>query len=242
MSKILLHVCCGPCSLMPVVHLQEEGWEVTAFFFNPNIHPEEEWTKRCDAMADAAHYLHIPLIIEGAGVAPAEWISALHGKISYGERCRFCYRPRMERVAALAGEKEFDAFTSSLLYSRYQQHESIREEGERASAIYGTAFLYRDFRPWWWEGIAMAKEIGLYRQKWCGCILSMKEAQIQQKKALEEKAAQKAERAERLAKEKEERLRRKAAIAERPNKRARKAMARVAAEKETFFPKAKEKP
>lgn len=240
MPKILLHVCCGPCSLMPVVHLREEGWDVSAFFFNPNIHPEKEWKKRCDAMAEAAHHLHIPLMVEGEGVDPAKWVSELYGTTAYGTRCRFCYRPRMERAAALAREKNFDAFTSSLLYSRYQQHDTIREEAERAFAIYGTPFLYRDFRQWWWEGIAMAKDLGLYRQKWCGCVLSMKEAQIQQKKALEEKAALKAERAERLAKEEEERLRRKEAIALRPNKRARKAMAKAAAEKESF--PAKEKP
>ena len=230
MPRILLHVCCGPCSLMPIVHLRDEGWDPTAFFFNPNIHPADEWKKRRDAMREAAMRLNVPLLEEGLPVNPGRWSRALNGVLRPGERCRLCYRPRMERTAALAREHDFDAFTTSLLYSRHQHHEAIAEEARRAAVETGSAFLYRDFRPWWWDGIAMSKELGLYRQKWCGCILSMKEALAQQKEAELKKAAQKAERAERLAKEAEERRRRKEDTAAHPNKRARKALARQAAQ------------
>lgn len=229
MPRILLHVCCGPCSLMPIVHLRDEGWEPTAFFFNPNIHPAEEWKKRRDAMREVAARLNVPLLEEGLPANPGIWVRALNGVLRPGDRCRLCYRPRMERTAALARKQGFDAFTSSLLYSRYQHHEAIAEEAAHASAETGAAFLYRDFRPWWQDGIAMSKELGIYRQKWCGCILSMKEALAQQKEAEKKKAAQKAEKAERLAKEAEERRLRKEAAAAHPNKRARKAMARQAA-------------
>ena len=213
MPRILLHACCGPCSLMPIVHLREEEWDVTVFFFNPNIHPADEWKKRRDAMREVSVRLNVPLLEEGAPVNGGVWVRALQGVTREGERCRLCYRPRMERTASLAAELDFDAFTSSLLYSRYQHHETIMSEAERAASLNGAVFLYRDFRPWWWDGIAMSKELGIYRQKWCGCILSMKEALVQQKEAAERKAALKAERAARLAREAEERRLKKEAIA-----------------------------
>ena len=213
MPRILLHACCGPCSLMPIVHLREEGWDVTVFFFNPNIHPADEWKKRRDAMLEVSVRLNVPLLEEGAPVNGGVWVRALQGVTREGERCRLCYRPRMERTASLAAELGFDAFTSSLLYSRYQHHETIMSEAERAASLNGAVFLYRDFRPWWWDGIAMSKELDIYRQKWCGCILSMKEALVQQKEAAERKAALKAERAARLAREAEERRLKKEAIA-----------------------------
>lgn len=213
MPRILLHVCCGPCSLMPVVHLRDEGFEPTAFFFNPNIHPADEWKKRRDAMREVSKKLGVPLLEEGGPENPGLWVRALHGVTREGERCALCYRPRMERTAALAVEQGFDAFTSSLLYSRYQHHETIIAEAQRAAALAGARFLYRDFRPWWWDGINLSKELGIYRQKWCGCILSMKEALLQQKEAEERKAALKAEKAARLAQEAEERRKRHEAFA-----------------------------
>ena len=228
MSGILLHVCCGPCSLMPIVHLRDEGWEPVAYFFNPNIHPADEWKKRRDAMREVAVRLNVPLLEEGEPENPGLWVRRLDGTTAEGARCRLCYRPRMERAATLAAEKGL-AFTTSLLYSRYQHHETIMEEARRAAEAAGSTFLYRDFRPWWWDGIAMSKELGIYRQKWCGCILSMKEALAQHKAAEECKAAQKAERAARLAAEAEERRKKKEAFAAGNSKKARKARARLAA-------------
>ena len=204
---------------MPVVHLRDEGFEPTAFFFNPNIHPADEWKKRRDAMREVSKKLGVPLLEEGGPENPGLWVRALHGVTREGERCALCYRPRMERTAALAVEQGFDAFTSSLLYSRYQHHETIIAEAQRAAALAGARFLYRDFRPWWWDGINLSKELGIYRQKWCGCILSMKEALLQQKEAEERKAALKAEKAARLAQEAEERRKRHEAFA---TKKARK--------------------
>ena len=214
---------------MPIVHLREEGWEPTAFFFNPNIHPADEWKKRRDAMRIVAERMNVPRLEEGEPVNPGFWVKGLEGTVRQGERCRLCYRPRMERTAALARERGFEAFTTSLLYSRYQQHETIAEEAERAAAACGSVFLYRDFRPWWWDGINLSRELCLYRQKWCGCILSMKETLEEQKKAAAQKAAEKEKRAARLAEEAEARRLKKEAAAAHPNKRARKAMAKAAA-------------
>ena len=183
MKTLLLHVCCGPCSLMPIVHLREEGCAVTAYFFNPNIHPQDEYLRRLDAMRQVSERLDVPVLWEpqaGEGaVNPAAWVEALGEDRVEGVRCRGCYRVRMEAAARLARARGFDAFCTSLLYSRYQHHEDIAAEAETAARDAGVTFLYRDFRPWWQDGITMSREMGLYRQKWCGCILSRDEAERQ---------------------------------------------------------------
>ena len=213
MPRILLHACCGPCALMPLELLRDEGYEPTLFWFNPNIHPADEWLKRRDALREVAAKYGMPLIERGNVPDPAEWVRNLGGETELGKRCALCYRPRMQEAALLAAKEGFDAFTSSLLYSKYQNHESIIHEAENAALRCGANFLYRDFRTLWWDGIARSKELGIYRQKWCGCILSMKEALAQQKEAEERKAAQKAERAARLAEEEEARRKKREAIA-----------------------------
>ena len=229
MPRILLHACCGPCALMPIAQLRDEGWDPTLFWFNPNIHPADEWLKRRDALREVAAKYGLPLIEEGAPLNPGEWVRSLGGEKELGLRCVQCYRPRMVRTAELAAEQGFDAFTSSLLYSKYQAHESIIAEAETSALRFGATFLYRDFRPLWWDGIALSKELGIYRQKWCGCILSMKEALLQQKEAAARKAAQKAERAARLAREEEERRRKKEAIAAKQAEKAQKRQERLVA-------------
>jgi predicted adenine nucleotide alpha hydrolase (AANH) superfamily ATPase len=91
------------------------------------------------------------------------------------ERCRFCYHLRLFAAARAAKEGKFDAFTSSLLYSKYQKHELIREIGEQAALEAGLPFYYEDFRQGWQAGQARSKELGLYRQQYCGCIYSERE-------------------------------------------------------------------
>ena len=186
-NSVFLHICCGPCSLMPVVHLREEGFEVTAFFFNPNIHPEKEYELRRASVQLAAEKLAYPLVLAGEAQAPAKWIKALNGITAEGERCVQCYRQRLLATAQEAKKRGFRFFTTSLLYSRYQHHEAICREAEQVALETGVAFLYRDFRPYWYDGINLSKELGLYRQKWCGCLLSRKEAEIQREQRVEQK-------------------------------------------------------
>ena len=170
--KILLHICCGPCALYPLRTLRAAGHEVTGFFFNPNIHPYQEYSRRLEAVNDMASTEALPLIIrddydlEGflANVAPAP-----------EKRCSYCYALRLGAAAEAAVEHGFEAFSASLLYSRYQRHDEIRELGERLGRKHGVTFHYEDFRPGWQEGIRLSKELGLYRQQYCGCIYSEKE-------------------------------------------------------------------
>lgn len=91
------------------------------------------------------------------------------------ERCRSCYRTRLRKTAEYARKEGVNAFTTTLLYSKMQDHASIKSIGEELAAEYGLDFLYRDFRKGWKEGIEMSKKMGLYRQEYCGCIFSERE-------------------------------------------------------------------
>jgi len=170
--KILLHICCAPCAIYPLSQLRDQGLTVTGFFFNHNIHPYQEYRRRLDTVRDYAATVHLPVIVRDeylleeflAAVAPAP-----------AERCRYCYASRLEAAARAAAAGGFAAFTSTLLYSRYQQHADIRELGEAIGARHGVAFHYDDYRRGWQEGIRISKEVGLYRQQYCGCIYSEKE-------------------------------------------------------------------
>ena len=176
---LLLHLCCGPCALVPVQRLRDEGFEVTGYFANPNIHPLREYLARREALHEAAHRLKLPLICQDDVYDLPGWLAAVQPVAANedGARCRWCYAGRLSLTAAAARAHGFDAFSTSLLYSRHQRHELIREEGERAAALLapdGThdAFVYRDFRDGWEEGIALSKDWELYRQNYCACIYS----------------------------------------------------------------------
>lgn len=172
---------------MPVVCLRKEGFDVTAFFFNPNIHPEEEYEARKASALLAAEKMDYPIVLAGDAQEPGSWIRDLKGITAEGERCVLCYRQRLLETAMEAKRRGFKYFTTSLLYSRYQQHEAICAEAKKIAMETGVAFLYRDFRPYWWDGINLSKELALYRQKWCGCLLSRKEAEIQRAERAEMK-------------------------------------------------------
>jgi predicted adenine nucleotide alpha hydrolase (AANH) superfamily ATPase len=174
--NILLHTCCGPCALFPLRQLRAAGHNVTGFFYNHNIHPYQEYVRRRDAAIDMAAQEALPLIIhddydlEGflANVAAEP-----------EKRCSYCYSSRLRATAQAAAKGGFDAFTAALLYSRYQKHDEIKALGERLGKEYGIVFYYEDFRSGWQEGIRLSKELGLYRQQYCGCIYSEKERYLQ---------------------------------------------------------------
>jgi epoxyqueuosine reductase len=170
--KILLHICCGPCSLFPLRTLRSAGHIVTGFFYNHNIHPYQEYIRRLNAAREMAERENLPLLVqddydlEGFLAAVAQ---------SPQTRCAYCYESRLRATAATAVKLGFEAFSASLLYSRYQRHEEIRLLGEQIGRECGIPFFYEDFRPGWQEGIRLSKEMGLYRQQYCGCIYSEKE-------------------------------------------------------------------
>lgn len=171
--RILLHVCCGPCSITVARTLLDEGHELEGLFFNPNIHPLGEYAKRRDGALEVAERLGFRLRVLDAEYDPKVFFRAVTGRED-DRRCGECYRIRLTRAAELARAGGFEAFTTTLLYSKYQKHEDIAALGQGLAAG-GTGFLYRDFRSGWKDGIRVSKEWGIYRQQWCGCLYSENE-------------------------------------------------------------------
>lgn len=173
--NLLLHMCCGPCSCYPVKVLRGQGIEPTGYFFNPNIHPYKEWDMRLKEAEEFAARSEMKIITDKHYMLRDFLRRALAAEQVENGRCRMCYTWRLEETARYAAENGFDAFTSTLFYSIYQQHELMKETAEHFAKVYGVKFHYEDFRPGWQEGIDMSVEMGLYRQPYCGCIFSEEE-------------------------------------------------------------------
>ncbi|GFO54317.1 hypothetical protein GMSM_13240 [Geomonas sp. Red276] len=173
--KLLLHICCGPCAVYPVKELRSGGAEVTGFFFNHNIHPYTEFRARRNAVREYAGMIELEVIYRNEYLLE-EFLANVAGNPQ--SRCGYCYHSRLEETAKTAAEQGFPAFSSTLLYSRYQNHDLIREFGEKLGERYGVKFHYDDFRRGWQDGIDLSKEMGLYRQKYCGCIYSEKDRYV----------------------------------------------------------------
>jgi predicted adenine nucleotide alpha hydrolase (AANH) superfamily ATPase len=170
--KILLHICCAPCSIYPVRVLREADMEVMGFFYRYNIHPFTECLKREAALKTYAPSIDLSVIYQQGYDIEQFFRNAVYRE---AQRCLGCYHERLKTTAQVAEKGKFDAFTSTLLYSRFQNHEAIREIGESEGKAAGVPFYYQDFRVGWKEGIAESKELGMYRQQYCGCIYSEKE-------------------------------------------------------------------
>ncbi|HHW31673.1 MAG TPA: epoxyqueuosine reductase QueH [Clostridiaceae bacterium] len=175
--KLLLHICCGPCAVYPVDVLQKENIDFEGVFFNPNIHPIEEFIKRRDNAKILSDIKNFPITVSDQ-FQETDWLGFTG---TSEERCNMCYSLRLERVARMAKEKGFDAFTTTLLVSPYQKHELIKELGEKMGTTYGIDFYYRDLREGFRQGQQQARELGLYRQKYCGCIISRRETPVKSK-------------------------------------------------------------
>lgn len=167
--KLLLHTCCAPCLIAPYYKLTESGTQVTAFWFNLNIHPWTEYKQRLDTLREFALAEGFPLI-ERDVYDIDEYIRNTAADLE--NRCEYCYRHRLEATAKAAKEMGFDAFSTTLLYSRYQNHEQIISIANEMANRYQISFYYEDFRPLWNKGIELSKAKGMYRQKYCGCIFS----------------------------------------------------------------------
>ena len=169
---VLLHLCCGPCTIFPLTALREQGLTVRGYFHNPNIHPFREFRHRLTTVEELARRMALPVEYEREyGLKEYLRLVVFHEE----ERCPLCYRMRLEATAKKALAIGADAFSTTLLYSRYQRHEAIRTLGEELANQYGVPFLYEDFRGGWQEGIDASLEMGLYRQPYCGCIYSEQE-------------------------------------------------------------------
>ncbi len=173
-EKVLIHTCCAPCLCYPHVRLLKEGYEPVAFWFNPNIHPFSEYQKRLNTLYVYQVKKQIDVIYNDEYLLE-EWLAyTKEGWLNNDKdlRCKLCYRIRLERLAKVAQERDIDKITTTLLYSKFQLHNDIKEIGNEVANKYGREFLYIDFREGWKEGIKISKDLGLYRQRYCGCIFS----------------------------------------------------------------------
>ena len=175
--KILLHACCGPCATYPASELLKADHQITGYFYNPNIHPIEEFRRRKEAVELYSKISGVDFIYSN-DFNQAKWENF---KGNENERCRMCYVMRMNETARVAKEKGFDAFTTTLLVSPYQRHDELIELGEKFASLNGIKFFYSDFRTGFRTGQNMAREMGLYRQKFCGCIISYNESPYRKK-------------------------------------------------------------
>ena len=224
-TPLLLHACCGPCSLEPVRALREQGFEPTILYANPNIHPAAEHHRRLETLR--AWAAEAGLAVEEVPYDPSPWEDAVgamaeqvrerFGVVCDTEephtaaaearraRCRLCYRLRFQQAATWARDHGHTTLGTTLSVSPYQYSDIICEELERAAAAAGLQARFEDYRPLYPEATRRSRELGMYRQNFCGCRFSEEEAAIQHEERVARRQAEKAARAE-ARREEEERL------------------------------------
>lgn len=166
--NILMHMCCGPCAVYPVEVLKEDNINFKGIYYNPNIHPIDEFKRRRDNLEKLSELKDFEVMYMD-DFDQSSW-EDFSGEID--DRCRMCYTLRFNKVGEIAKEQGFDAFSTTLLVSPYQKHDMIIDICNDVSERVGIPFYYRDFRPGFRQGQSMAREMELYRQKYCGCIRS----------------------------------------------------------------------
>ena len=166
--KLLLHICCAPCIAAPLAELRRQH-DVTGFFHNPNIHPLLEFRKRLRAVEVFAEQEKLSVIYR-RDYGLASFLRQVGPDTP--DRCTVCYRMRVDAVARAAREGGFAAFTTSLLFSRQQRHDRVKEIAAQAAEREGVQFLYADLRHMFDQSMEIARKRSLYRQQYCGCIFS----------------------------------------------------------------------
>ena len=171
MKKVLVHSCCAHCAAYTVDYWRGQGYETSALWYNPNIHPYTEHQHRLEAMQSLVQEIKLPLIIEDYDMP--EYFRRVVGHEA--ERCQYCFWLRLLKTAETALKKGFSAFTTTLLISPHQKHDLIREIGNELAKEKGVDFLYADLRKRYSDSRRLTKPLNLYRQQYCGCIYSERE-------------------------------------------------------------------
>ncbi len=175
--KVVLHVCCGVCAAGAAERLTAEGHQIIGLFYNPNIHPREEYQRRLEAAHRVAKEFHFSL--EAAPYTPEEWFRAtesLENEPEGGLRCAACFRLRLEKSRFFLPDLDGDSFSTTLTTGPSKPAAMINHIGQE---IGGDRFLTRDFKKkqGFQKAMELAKKWALYRQNYCGCIYSLKEKQ-----------------------------------------------------------------
>ena len=172
-----MHICCANCGLYPIKTLFSKGIELKGLWFNPNIHPLDEYSKRLDALKTLQGLWGLDIeYIDHYGLD--EFVKEVDAHKARGgskPRCAACYRMRLDVAAITAKKMGLDGFTTSLLVSPYQKFDLIVEAGREMEKRHSIMFYLEDFRPGYREGVRLSKELGLYRQRYCGCVFPKEE-------------------------------------------------------------------
>ncbi|MCX8126650.1 MAG: epoxyqueuosine reductase QueH [Dehalococcoidia bacterium] len=169
MPSLLLHVCCAHCAAFTINHWCNQGYSVTAFWYNPNIHPYLEHQRRLEAVEVLVKAASIPLIKHDY-YEIVKFFRAVTGHED--DRCRHCFTLRLSQTAQVASSRGFEAFSTTILISPYQRHALAKQAGENAAANAGVEFLYADLRKRFSDSRRITRPMELYRQQYCGCLFS----------------------------------------------------------------------
>lgn len=171
MKKILLHICCGPCGTASVKRLQDEGYQVFGFYYNPNIQPKEEYERRLKEAKRLARASKIPLIVDD--YKPSEYFEVIKGKEDNPQkRCPKCWALRLQKTAERAKELNIKMIGSTLRISPYQDQVELLKIGEKIANVHGLDFYDKDLSSCFQESVQISKSQEMYRQKYCGCVFS----------------------------------------------------------------------
>lgn len=191
MTPLLLHACCAPCSLEPVRLLCEEGFEPTICWTNPNIQPAEEHDRRLCELRRYCADAGIELIEAAEDYDLWERAVAPVGALDRERRCRACYGLRLAEACRVARERGFSHIATTLAVSPYQLFETCNDVLECLAAAQGLTAVIRDFRPYYPEAMRRSRELGMYRQNYCGCRFSAAEAALDRARIRDERKAEK---------------------------------------------------
>jgi len=156
--------------IYPLEVLRQKGYEVGGVFYNPNIHPAVEYNSRKSAVEAYAKTSKVEVFYPE--YEPQEYFHAVDLNEEKPKRCQLCWTMRLSKAAKTAKERSFDYFTSTLLVSPYQDQELLKRIGEDVSKVEHVGFYYEDFRPGFRKAHNQARELGIYCQKYCGCLYS----------------------------------------------------------------------
>lgn len=182
-KKLLLHICCGPCSVH-VIELLEKEYDVTGFFYNPNIHPVGEYEFREKELTRVAQIKQWNIVF--AEYDMKHWFQKVRGyekEPEKGKRCSLCFHIRLEKAFAYAAANGFQVVASTLSISPYKVTAQINAEGEALSRRFGIEFLPENFKKQdgFNKGKKMALELGIKHQDYCGCVFSKVEKKLRER-------------------------------------------------------------
>ena len=171
MPQLLLHACCAPCSLGTIPYWQEQGYQLTLYYDNPNIQPYEEYLQRLQGLKEYTQREGLTLS-EAASYNLQEYLQVVAplGTAPNPARCAACYRLRLQATAKRALALGYATFSTTLLISPYQNQQLLQELGAAIAAETGLSFADANLQPRFRDAQNQARALGIYRQKYCGCL------------------------------------------------------------------------